>query len=135
MACELFCCRNCLMGLEFIILLAGSENECNLLSVSTGWVVRTRAWRWEVFLDPGEVRPAHLPFGWQDLQFWRLSILESPRYRAELVPALCSLQKRGFGVHSYLPWQHHIPHHWGLWQPSHRMSIKDPRLSSSSRLS
>ncbi|XP_021493041.1 testis-expressed protein 19.2-like [Meriones unguiculatus] len=123
-----------LTSLQFFILLTVSQHKSTLLSMSTRWVVMTQAHRWELFLDPGEVRTADLvqSLDGQDLQFWRLIMLECPKSNQVLVPALCGLRKRGFRVHSYLPWQDYIPDDWGLWPPNREKLVEDPRLGPSS---
>ncbi|XP_051013850.1 testis-expressed protein 19.2-like [Acomys russatus] len=115
-----------LVDLKFALLLGGFDAVCYLLSMTPCWAVRTRVQRWQMLLDPGEVRVAQLQSApeQQDLQRWKLSILESSELGVELVPADCSLQKGGFRVHSYLPWHNSTPDAWSR-EPGERLLVTE----------
>ncbi|EGW06292.1 Testis-expressed protein 19B [Cricetulus griseus] len=97
----------CLVSLNFYLVVDGFDTHLVLLSLPPHWAVRTQVQCWHVLLDPSGFRMVHLQstLEQQDLHLWRLSILES----SELVPADCSLWKRGFKVHSCLPWHSDTP--------------------------
>ncbi|XP_051015271.1 testis-expressed protein 19.2-like [Acomys russatus] len=103
-----------LLSLQFFVPLMIHQYICHLLSMHVCWVVRIHTQRWQVLLDPGEVMATYLPHTLSILlnPHWRLSILESSQCVSELVPATCSLRKKGFRLHSYLPWHDHIPDDW-----------------------
>lgn len=113
-----------LVGLKFVFLLGGFDAICYMLSMTPCWAVRTRVQRWQVLLDPGDVRVAQLQNApeQQDLHRWKLSVLESSELGMELVPADCSLQKGGFKVHSYLPWHNSTPESWSR-EPGERLLV------------
>ncbi|XP_049989783.1 testis-expressed protein 19.2-like [Alexandromys fortis] len=115
-----------LRKLDFNLVLSGSGTVCYLLSMTPLWVVMTQVNRWQVLLDPDAYLLAHLETGpqKQTLNRWRLSILESSRLGIELVPADCTLRKRGFKVHSYLPWHTDTPEVWTR-EPGERLLVKD----------
>ncbi|KAL1778647.1 Testis expressed protein [Sigmodon hispidus] len=115
-----------LVDLKFVFLLGGFDAICYLLTMTPCWAVRTRVQRWQVLLDPNQVRVAQLQNApeQQDLRRWRLSILESSELGMELVPADCSLRKYGFKVHSYLPWHNSIPEIWNR-EPGERLLIAE----------
>ena len=50
-------------------------------------------------------------------------MLESSELGLELVPADCTLLKKGFKVHSYLPWQSETLKDWGR-EPGERLFVK-----------
>lgn len=113
-----------LVDLKFVFLLGGFDAICYMLSMTPCWAVRTRVQRWQVLLDPGEVRVAQLQNApeQQDLHRWKLSILESSELGVEPVPADCSLRKGGFKVHSYLPWHNSTPEAWNR-EPGERLLV------------
>ncbi|XP_028740812.1 testis-expressed protein 19.2 [Peromyscus leucopus] len=115
-----------LVDLKFVFLLGGFDAICYLLSMTPCWAVRTRVQRWQMLLDPGEVRVAQLQNApeQQDLNRWKLSILESSELGVEMVPADCSLRKGGFKVHSYLPWHNSTPEAWSR-EPGERLFIME----------
>ncbi|XP_057632292.1 testis-expressed protein 19.2-like [Chionomys nivalis] len=114
-----------LVHLKFVTVLGDFDDICYLLSMRPCWAVRTQVHRWQMLLDPGELRKAYLQNEPEqpDLYRWRLSVLESSELGVELVPADCSLRKGGFKVHSYLPWDSDIPDDWST-DPGERLFIK-----------
>ncbi|CAO2646467.1 Testis-expressed protein 19.2 [Lemmus lemmus] len=114
-----------LVHLKFVVVLGDFDDICFLLSMRPCWAVRTQVHRWQILLDPGELRKAYLQNEpeQQDLNRWRLSILESSELGVELVPADCTLRKGGFKVHSYLPWHPDTPEDWSR-EPGERLFIK-----------
>ncbi|XP_036051235.1 testis-expressed protein 19.2-like [Onychomys torridus] len=113
-----------LVNLKFFFLLNSFDAICYLLSMSPLWAVRTRIKRWQVLLDPCNVKVVQLQNApeQQDLNRWKLSILESSELGLELVPADCSLRKVGFKVHSYLPWHNNTPEVWNR-EPGERLPV------------
>ncbi|XP_038184901.1 testis-expressed protein 19.2-like [Arvicola amphibius] len=114
-----------LVHLKFVTVLGDFDDVCYLLSMRPCWAVRTQVHRWQMLLDPGELRKAYLQNEPQqpNLYRWRLSVLESSELGVELVPADCSLRKGGFKVHSYLPWDSDTPEDWST-DPGERVFIK-----------
>ncbi|XP_040606151.1 testis-expressed protein 19.2-like [Mesocricetus auratus] len=115
-----------LVNLKFVIVMGSTGTQCTLLRMFPHWAVSTPVKRWQVLLDPGELFMVHLwsvPEQW-DLNRWRLSILEPSDVGVELVPADWGLRKRGFKVHSYMPWQDSTPEVWS-WEPTQGLLIKD----------
>ncbi|KAK7799820.1 hypothetical protein U0070_006802 [Myodes glareolus] len=117
--------ENLLVHLKFVAVLGDFDDICYLLSMRPCWAMRTQVHRWQMLLDPGELRKAHLQNEpeQEDLNRWRLSVLESSELGVELVPADCSLRKGGFKVHSYLPWDSDTPEDWGS-EPGERLFVK-----------
>ncbi|XP_075846019.1 testis-expressed protein 19.2-like [Microtus pennsylvanicus] len=111
--------------LKFVTVLGNFDDICYLLTMRPCWAVRTQVHRWQMLLDPGELRKAYLQNEPKqpDLSRWRLSVLESSELGVELVPAACSLRKGGFKVHSYLPWESDTPDDWST-DPGERLFIK-----------
>ncbi|CAO2646469.1 Testis-expressed protein 19.2 [Lemmus lemmus] len=119
----------CLRNLKFFLVWYGSGNVCYLLSMPLLWVVKTQVHRWQILLDPESLLLAYLKTApkEQDLNRWRLSILESSDLGLELVPADCSLRKGGFKMHSYLPWQSDTPEVWSK-EPGERLFVNDIQI-------
>ncbi|XP_059125866.1 testis-expressed protein 19.2-like isoform X1 [Peromyscus eremicus] len=115
-----------LIDLKFFLLLNSFDAILYLLSMTPVWAVRTRVKRWQVLLDPGELTLVQLQNApeQQDLDRWKLSILESSDPEVELVPADYSLRKGGFKVHSYLPWHNSTPEVWSR-EPGEGLPVRE----------
>ncbi|KAM5214575.1 LOW QUALITY PROTEIN: testis-expressed protein 19 [Hipposideros larvatus] len=99
--------KACLLDLQFISMV-DSTDAVYLWRMTPRWARRTPDRAWTLLLEPDEVWAIGLPNAahGQDLQRWKLSILEtsSTGHSAELVLADTALPKRGFTILSYLPW-------------------------------
>uniref|UniRef100_A0A8C6W5A3 Testis-expressed protein 19.2-like n=1 Tax=Nannospalax galili TaxID=1026970 RepID=A0A8C6W5A3_NANGA len=115
-----------LVELKFVFLLGSFSTTFYLLSMTPCWAVRIPVQRWQVLLHSGEARLARLQNAPQqeDVQRWKLSILEPSELGIEMVPADCSLRKGGFTLHSYLPWQNGTPEAWS-WEPRERLHVTE----------
>lgn len=93
-----------LLGLQ-VVSMVGCQDAVYLRRMVPGWALQTPGQRWKLLLEPGEVWVVRLqnPSQQQDLHRWELSVLERAGPGAELVPADCALQKRGFTIVSYSP--------------------------------
>nr|XP_015861744.2 testis-expressed protein 19.2-like [Peromyscus maniculatus bairdii] len=116
-----------LIDLKFFLLLNTFDDAIwYLMSMTPLWAVRTRVKRWLVLLDPGELTLVQLQNApeQQDLNRWKLSILESSEPEVEMVPADYSLRKGGFKVHSYLPWHNSTPEAWNR-EPGEGLPVRE----------
>ncbi|VTJ71058.1 testis-expressed protein 19.2-like [Marmota monax] len=93
-----------LLGLQ-VVSMVGCQDAVYLRRMVPGWALQTPGQRWKLLLEPGEVWVVRLqhPSQQQDLHRWELSVLEGAGPGAELVPADCALQKRGFTIVSCSP--------------------------------
>ncbi|XP_057632295.1 testis-expressed protein 19.2-like [Chionomys nivalis] len=121
--------ESCLKEQNFFLVLCGSGTGWYLVSMYPLWVVRTQVHRWQMMLNPDALVVIYLETGpeKQDMNRWKLSMLESSELGLELVPADCTLWKKGFKVHSYLPWQSETLKDWGK-EPGERLFVKHVRI-------
>ncbi|XP_012511814.1 PREDICTED: testis-expressed protein 19.2-like [Propithecus coquereli] len=89
-----------------VVSIVGCYDAIYLRKMTPGWALRTPEEHWKVLLEPEEVWVVRLQDApqEQDLQQWKLSIVEISGHSAELVPADTALLTRGFTIVSYSPW-------------------------------